>query len=437
MTTTSEAPADRLAARLYDQLYDEDEDSRVCRDISDEACRVVPGNFFRNTLAQAASKLGDALINPKTTLPWLLTSLQAPGWIAGLLVPIRESGSMLPQLGIAAWVRRLPVRKWSYVGGAVAQALVVIGLALTALTLTGAAAGYAVLGLVVVFSLARGFSSVASKDVLGKTVPKTRRGRVTGFASSAAGLGTLVFAVVLWFSPDGDRPYAVLLGFAGLLWLVSAAVYSTIREAPGATEGGANGLREAFERLSVLRDDAGFRRFLAARALLVGSGLAAPFLVVLANQKASTSLAYFFVAQGLSSLISGPAWGALADRSSRRLLLLTACGAGTLGSVVFLVDRWAPGIASTAWFLPGAFFLLALLHDGVRLARKTYVVDLAGGNKRTDYVAVGNTLIGAFLLVVGGITAVVQQFSTGAAILLLSLAAFAAAWVARRLPEVQ
>lgn len=437
MTTTSEAPADRLAARLYDQLYDEDEDSRVCRDISDEACRVVPGNFFRNTLAQAASKLGDALINPKTTLPWLLTSLQAPGWIAGLLVPIRESGSMLPQLGIAAWVRRLPVRKWSYVGGAVAQALVVIGLALTALTLTGAAAGYAVLGLVVVFSLARGFSSVASKDVLGKTVPKTRRGRVTGFASSAAGLGTLVFAVVLWFSPDGDRPYAVLLGFAGLLWLVSAAAYSTIREAPGATEGGANGLREAFERLSVLRDDAGFRRFLAARALLVGSGLAAPFLVVLANQKASTSLAYFFVAQGLSSLISGPAWGALADRSSRRLLLLTACGAGTLGSVVFLVDRWAPGIASTAWFLPGAFFLLALLHDGVRLARKTYVVDLAGGNKRTDYVAVGNTLIGAFLLVVGGITAVVQQFSTGAAILLLSLAAFAAAWVARRLPEVQ
>jgi len=65
------------------------------------------------------------------------------------------------------------------------------------------------------------------------------------------------------------------------------------------------------------------------------------------------------------------------------------------------------------------------------------VVDLAGGNKRTDYVAVGNTLIGALLLVVGGITAAVQQISTGAAILLLSLAAFAAAWVAMGLPEVQ
>jgi hypothetical protein len=305
------------------------------------------------------------------------------------------------------------------------------------MSLSGAAAGYAILALVVIFSLSRGFSSVASKDVLGKTVPKTRRGRVTGFASSAAGLGTLVFAAVLWWTGEGDRPYALLLGFAGLLWLVSAAVYATISEEPGATEGGGNGLREAFERLSVLRDDVEFRRFLTARALLVGSGLAAPFLVVLANQKASTTLAYFFVAQGLSSLVSGPAWGAQADRSSRRLLIGTACGAGTLGTVVFLVDRWAPGVASTAWFLPGAFFVLSVLHDGVRLARKTYVVDLAGGNKRTDYVAVGNTLIGGFLLVVGGVTAAVQQVSTGAAILLLSLAAFAAAWVARRLPEVQ
>jgi hypothetical protein len=329
------------------------------------------------------------------------------------------------------------VRKWCFVGGALAQAVAVLALAITAVTLSGAAAGYAILALVILFSLSRGFSSVASKDVLGKTVPKTRRGRVTGFASSAAGLGTLVFAAVLWQSGDGQRPYALLLGVAGALWLVSAAVYATIREEAGATEGGGNGLREAFERLSVLREDAAFRRFITARALLMGSGLVAPFLVVLANQQARTSLAYFFIAQGLSSLVSGPIWGGVADRSSRRLLIWTACGAGALGTGVFLVDRFAPALGGSSWFLPVAFFILALLHDGVRLGRKTYVVDLAGGNKRTDYVAVGNTLIGALLLVVGGITAAVQQISTGAAILLLSVAAFAAAWVAVGLPEVQ
>ncbi|MEQ8483888.1 MAG: MFS transporter [Pseudomonadales bacterium] len=431
---------DRFAQRVYGSLFgdrEEDEDARVCTDISDEACRVVPGNFLRNTLANALTKLGDALINPKTTLPWLLTALQAPGWVASLLVPVRESGSMLPQLGIAAWLRRLPVRKWSYVGGALGQALAVFGLAVVAATLSGAAAGWAVLALVVAFSLARGFSSVASKDVLGKTVPKTRRGRVNGFASSAAGIGTLVFAALLWRTTEEQRPYALLFGFCAAFWVAAAIVYAGIREHAGATEGGRNGLREAFARLSLLREDVDFRRFLTVRALLVGSGLAAPFLVVLAGQRSDTSLAYFLLAQGLASMISGPVWGALADRSSRRVLILGGLGAGLLGCAVFLVDRWWPALAATAWFLPAAFLVLAVLHDGVRLGRKTYVIDLGGGNKRTDYVAVGNTLIGAFLLVAGGITAAVQALSTGAAILALSVAALAAAALAARLPEVQ
>jgi hypothetical protein len=425
-----------IADRLYSLLY-EDEDARVCKDISDEACRVVPGNFFKNTLSQALSKLGDALINPKTTLPWMLTALQAPGWVASLLVPIRESGSMLPQLGIAAWIRRLPRRKWSYVGGALAQALAVLGLVIVALSLSGQAAGFAVLGLVVLFSLARGFSSVASKDVLGKTVPKTRRGRVSGFASSAAGLGTLLFAVLLWRGEDGMGMYVLLLGAGAVLWLASAVCYAAIREEAGATEGGGNGLRQALDSMAVLRDDPDFRRFLMVRALLVGSGLAAPFLVVLANQRAETNLAWFLLAQGLAALLSGPAWGAFADYSSRKLLMLAGAGAGVLGTLVFLADLLVPEVSTTAWFLPGAFLLLAVLHDGVRLGRKTYVVDLAGGNKRTDYVAVGNTLIGAFLLLVGGLTAVIQMFSTGSAILVLSLAAFAAVWLSARLPEVQ
>lgn len=436
MPEPSNGALDRVAERVYAALY-EDEDARVCKDISDDACRVVPGNFLRNTLAHALTKLGDAIINPKTTLPWLLTALAAPGWVAALLVPVRESGSMLPQLGIAAWMRRLPLRKWPYVAGTVGQAIAVLGLAGVALWLDGAAAGWAVLALVVAFSLARGFSSVASKDVLGKTVPKTRRGRVNGFASSAAGIGTLAFAALLWHGDESNRPYALLFGTCAVLWLVAAFVYAGIREAPGATEGGGNGLREALARLAILREDAHFRRFLAVRMLLVGSGLAAPFLVVLATRHANTSLAYFLLAQGAAAMISGPVWGALADRSSRQVLRLAGFGAGLLGIGVFAADAWAPALVATAWFLPACFLVLSLLHDGVRLGRKTYVVDLGGGNRRTDYVAVGNTLMGGFLLVAGGISAAVQALSTGAAILLLSLAAVLAAWLARRLPEVQ
>ena len=61
-----------------------------------------------------------------------------------------------------------------------ASFIAIVGLGWVAVSLEGTAAGWAILGLVTLFSLARGFCSVASKDVLGKTVPKTRRGRVSG-----------------------------------------------------------------------------------------------------------------------------------------------------------------------------------------------------------------------------------------------------------------
>ena len=36
---------------------------------------------------------------------------------------------------------------------------------------------------------------------------------------------------------------------------------------------------------------------------------------------------------------------------------------------------------ASAWFLPLAYFVLSVAHQGVRVGRKTYVVNLAGGNK--------------------------------------------------------
>lgn len=54
-------------ARL-DALYDlvaNEEDARVCRDITDDACRVVPRNFFVLVTAQVLTKLGDNLAAPR------------------------------------------------------------------------------------------------------------------------------------------------------------------------------------------------------------------------------------------------------------------------------------------------------------------------------------------------------------------------------------
>jgi hypothetical protein len=59
---------------------------------------------------------------------------------------------------------------------------------------------------------------------------------------------------------------------------------------------------------------------------------------------------------------------------------------------------------------------MSLTHNGVRLGRKTYIVDLADDQeqshqKRTEYVAVSNTIIGILLLFFGVLSAFIAQFS--------------------------
>ena len=170
---------------LYDQITG-DEDARVCKDIPDAACRHLPRNFFGYLVSNFLSKVADEMASARLVLPWLLGAVGAPSGFVGFLVPIREAGVLLPQLAVAAYVRGLPKRKGVWMLGALLSALVLVCLALTTAMLDGVAAGWAVLALVTLFSLARGLCSVSAKDVLGKTVSKTRRGALMGYSAAAA-----------------------------------------------------------------------------------------------------------------------------------------------------------------------------------------------------------------------------------------------------------
>lgn len=237
--------------------------------------------------------MGDAVASPKTTLAWVITVVGAPEFILGWLVPVRESGSLIPQLFIGGMVRRLALRKWVWVMGSVLQSAAILGIGAVVLLLEGKAAGFAILGLVIVFSIARGFCSVAYKDVLGKTVPMKKRGQLIGWTASAAGIGLFTF----------------------------------------------------------------------------------------------------------------------------------------------VLDRVAAPVAGSVWFLPLAYFVLAIAHSGVRIGRKIYVVDLASGNQRTDYVAISNSLIGVLLLAAGSVGALVPLIGNAGVIGLLALTGLAGALLGTTLPD--
>lgn len=385
-------------------------------------------------------RIGDSVVDAKTVLPWLFTALGAPAGLIGLLVPVRESLSLLPQASLLPRVRRVQLRKLAWVFGAGGQAGSVAVMALVAATLDGAVAGVLVLLALAAFALFRALGSIASKDVLGRTVPKGRRGRVNGMATTIGGAVAIVMGLAIRVLGGGQvqvAPLAWLLLGAAATWVVGAALFATVSEPrePVAEIGAGGWLRHSVE---LLRDDKPFRRFVLVRTLLLVSALSPPFVVSLASDVSGAALGAlgpFVLASGVASLTSGWLWGGVADRSSRRAMMLGAGGASAV-LLALLVLLTTDVLADTTWAYVGAYLLLMLAHTGARVGRKTYVVDLAEGNQRTDYVAVSNTAMGVLLFAAGGLSAALAQIGVGVALGFLAVLGLIGVLLATRLPEV-
>ncbi|MCB1232561.1 MAG: MFS transporter [Verrucomicrobiae bacterium] len=437
--------------RAYDRLFSEKPGARACDDLTDEACAATPGNFFASIAALTLTKLGDAIASPKTVLTWLLTMVGAPVAIIGWLVPVRESLSMLPQIVLAGWIGRFALRKWIWIVAGFAQGAALVGMGIAAWNLRGAPAGLVVLGCLIVFSLARAFGSISIKDLQGKTIAKRRRGRVTGWSAALAGGLTMLGSLVL-IGPlretTSTGPFGWILFLAAALFLAGAIVFMRVREFPGETLDASgsplDSLRQARKNLHLLAAEPGFRRFVIARALFLVSALSAPYYVVLARASGGETstgiggLGWFVLAGGIADMVSSPLWGHFADRSSRRVMMVASGLASALGLAIFTAHQFASAVIPTGvWPWVVAYFFLSVAHAGVRAGRKTYVVDMATGNRRTDFVSVSNTVIGLILILTGLLTPLADHFGPAWFILFLSLAGIVGIALAAGLPEVE
>ena len=426
---------------LYNRITG-DEDARVCKDIPDAACHHQPHNFFAYLWANLLGKVADEISSAKLVIPWLFGLLGVPAGFTGFLVPIREAGVLLPQLLVAAAVRHLAIRKYVWLVGALLSSMSLFGMAWAALALEGSAAGGAIVLMLVLFSLSRGICSVSAKDVLGKTVSKSRRGALMGWSASLSGIAILLIGLslgVLDLQGAGLGVFAVLLIGGGILWIVAALIFSFIVEQPGATEGGGNALSVAFQQLGLLRSDAIFRRFVIARTLLLSVALAPPFYVLVVQQHSQSGLlglGALIIANGLATSLSSPFWGYLGDKSSRRVMSIAAFGAGILGIITFTAVHlnwsWLGGEFGLAFI----FLWLNVMHGGVRLGRKVYLVDMATADNRASYVALSNTLIGLLMLAGGLLGLLGDELGAAGIVLLLGLISLLASLYIVTLPEV-
>ncbi|WP_018297497.1 MFS transporter [Corynebacterium lubricantis] len=396
-------------------------------------------NARRFIWANGLQGLGDQIVAPKTVLPWLFGAAGVPGFFTAMLVPIRESLSMLPQAAMTPWVTTQPSRKKVWIIGSLGQFIAAALIALVALFLNGWALGITVVVLLGVLSLFRSLCSIASKDVQGRTISKGRRGLITGRATALAGAIALVVGLGLSFV-QGDLPrwgLVALLGGGALTWALAAIVFQGIHEPESEVD--PQPVKEGWwkDTWELFTGDQQFRRFVIVRSLMLVTALSTTFIVTLSQEIGQdiSNLGIFMVASGLASLLGGRISGIFSDLSSKNTMAVCS-GAASVVIILLVVSAEFASGAVNAWVLPLGFFLVTLAHTGVRVARKTYLVDMAEGDLRTRYTGAANTLMGVILIIVGAISGVIAQFGSQAALLFLAIIGFVGVFMAASMRDV-
>lgn len=340
------------------------------------------------------NKLADLLISAKTTLTALLISIGAPVWMVGWLVPIRESGALLPQVLISIYLRKHTQRHIVWRIGMLTQTLSVLGMLLAVILFSGFLAGMLVLISLILLSLGRSACSLTVKDMEADVAKKGERGSLIGIASTVSGVVTLVIAIPLVIY-DGSLTSNVLLTV--LCGSILSFVLTLICVWPIKTT---VDLGDKAKKAFSVDFDATIYKFIFVRGLFVHSALVAPYFMIEKNGDVKALLPIYIGAEATAALLSSIIWGKIADRSAK--LTLQISGALALISCVGLLVLQTTTVIISALL----FFTLSVAHAGVRTGRKTYSLDVKDGHERTELVGFSNTAIGMILLAFGAIYAV-------------------------------
>lgn len=339
------------------------------------------------------NKLADLLISAKTTLPALFVLLSAPVWMVGWLVPIRESGALLPQGLLSIYLRRHSARHLVWRVGMIVQTVSVLVILLAFLFWQGGIAGAIILLALGLLSIGRSACSLTVKDMEADIAKKGERGRLIGIASTLSGVATLTIALPLILFSD-DFSGAMLVGILTLSALAFSATLICIWPLRTYVDSG-----QSQGDVFSVNFDATVYKFIFVRGLFVHSALVAPYFMLQKEENAGDLLPIYIGAEALATLLSSLVWGKLADKSAR--LTLQVAGILALMACVGLLTSKGDTLIVSA----GLFFMLSIAHAGVRTGRKTYSLDVKEGHERTELVGFSNTSIGLILLAFGALYA--------------------------------
>ena len=369
-----------------------------------------------------ATNAAKELTSVKLVLPFLYTSVGAPVFFAGLLVPIATAAKIGVQILVAPFVSAARSNKGFMVLAALSTALALV---LISLTLNVVSVPWLVpifLFVALVLGAAGGLGSLAFQSLIGKTLPDEHRSRLLFTQSSLAGM----FAVIVAFtSLLVLQPGTSLVAHQELMWLaiglflLSALVVTAVRETVARQlsddhDGHENRNSRVAELLDGFRIALAlpwFRRFLVARTLYLSIELAMPFFSIHAASFHGSSvigLNAFVIASSIGLVVGGLFWPKIGKSSVSTILVLAAgmtCAGGLLAMAIEL------NLVSQGVYLYAIVFVLVSVGaQGIHNGRTLYLIGATTDRERPYCIAASSVSIGLVAIVFGAVLGALASF---------------------------
>ncbi|MEW6752121.1 MAG: MFS transporter [Candidatus Latescibacterota bacterium] len=398
-----------------------------------------------------------AILQPGTVLSAFFLRLTGSTLYATVPATVMTIGGLWPQLLASNFAEARPRKQPLYVATSAVRVATVTAMALCAYALADEHAALLVVLfplLCFVYASASGAGGVAFMDIVGKTIPATRRGTFWGLRGFyggilALGTGLLVRHLLGPGGPAFPHNYGCLFGLAAGVLVVSATVFSLVPEPVRAHPQRRLPLGQHLSRgVCLFRQDPNYRRLYLVGLFSSLAGIGPVVFVPFALTSLGLTEGIVGVLIAASTVVVLPAnlmWSRMSDRGGNRRLYLISNWLYLPVPVLALLSAlvpggWAiPGLPP-AWDLRAGAFLLAwvlgsLAGQSRGMAGTNYILELAPEETRPSYLAFMSVMLAPVALVPLLAGAVAEALSFAAAFALSLAFALVAHALIRRLAE--
>lgn len=376
---------------------------------------TLPKNYRRNFLCLildfGSFGIAMAFFSPSTIIPSFMSALGASASVIGLMSTLQRACWLLPQLFAARYMAGKPYKKPYILWPAAIGRSLLLFLA-GVVWATGAYPPGLLIPLVAVtiaaFWIGDGLASLSWFDLLSKSIPPTRRGRLSSIGQVLSGIfGFLAGFVVEWILSDRGPAfpdnYALLFVIAFALLIVSFIGIYLLREEKSSSTREVPSWREYLPQLwSILKTDRTFRDYLIVRQFFSLSMLSVPFymtyaldVIGLPESVAGRYTSIGVVGGILAAILFG--W-TNEQRGTKRAIQLGIIVTAAIPILALLVPRLFPDGTWLAWAYGLVFFALNASMSSFMPGWTAFVLELAPEAERPAYVGLNNTINGVATL---------------------------------------